>query len=109
MDHLLEYAEANKVLEKYRLNSIKPILAEDYIEIKRMMRIAQFLPESGCRFIPEFKIFHKRYRYWLRVSTKEVRKLQMEVFKELKVDPMSEDESKIVADVVIKQAMRYGL
>jgi hypothetical protein len=101
--------ETKELLRKYRLNPVKPVSAEDYDEIKKWIRLAVILPKTGNRYLSDFKKFTERYYYFLTHETGILDELREEVLRELEIEPISEDEMKLTADVVIKHAMRAGI
>ena len=102
--------ETENILEKYRLRSVKTLSAEDRIKIKKFIRIVNLLPESCSKYLPDFKSFHEKYGYWVFNHLDEISTLRYEVCKEIIcADPISEEDIKIVADVMIRKAQRWGI
>ena len=102
--------ETENILEKYRLRSVKTLTTEDRIKIKKFIRIVNLLPDGGQKYLPEFKSFHEKYGYWVFNHLDELSTLRYEVCKEIIcVDPISEEDIKIVADVWIRKAQRWGI
>ena len=92
----------NKLLDDIRIQSRIPT-REDIIEIKKWMRLAITFPDKVHRYLPKFKKFCDNYGHMVITLDPHLHlKLMIDIFKELRVEPVNDKDFEFVAKGVIE-------
>lgn len=96
---------ANAIITRHILFA-RSMTEYDYSVVRRVIRIAQFLPEGGHRYMKEFRSIHDRYGFWVCNYRGDFENFRDSVLEDLLTHPLTEEESTTISEIVIKMAAR---